>query len=438
MEEYNVKIKKHNEQSVISIYSNSIKERELVDNIIIQLKKYRTQNSDLLFVVDSENACYYTDDLYLDAELKMMLFDNDLDDSGEVYRLIRRLVPNCYYSRLKNDSDKEQRSINTSLSRTKKKVYDLAYSNSWSHFVTLTFDDTVLMKKYGKTATDYDTCVSVLHSFFTVLKRQCPNVAYIGVPELHHSFYDGLDIVIFNNKEFKDSDLEYLLNKQNRTNSENEIVQKCLDGTYKRRFHFHFLFNNYPSSKLTDSGLKTKKGQTIYNLLNFKYGFTTATEIESVQASQYYITKYITKDLVCVSQGKRRYWCSKNLKRPLEYELLMDNDELKDFKNELETSVKSDTRKKKIEVQNDDFSNVIFTYVIKDFELYNNSNLKEYCECDVNVIKIPDYFINPSEYANLLSPFNPFNNYDFGYCEHWGTIYKFNRINNIVKLSTTI
>lgn len=47
-------------------------------------------------------------------------------------------------------------------------------------------------------------------------------------------------------------------------------------------------------------------------------GFTTATVIDSLEASQHYITKYISKDLVELSKGKKRYRTSKNMKKPVE------------------------------------------------------------------------------------------------------------------------
>ena len=122
------------------------------------------------------------------------------------------------------------------------------------------------------------------------------------------------------------------LNKPNRTVQEQDIVNKILCGEYKRRFHFHFLFNNYPEKFLTDSSHRDGKGRIIYNLTNYKLGYTTATIIDSVEASQHYITKYISKDLIELSKGKKRYWVSKNLKRPIENEYFVEENEFRNLK----------------------------------------------------------------------------------------------------------
>lgn len=43
------------------------------------------------------------------------------------------------------------------------------------------------------------------------------------------------------------------------------------------------------------------------------YGFSTISKIENQKAVSNYICKYITKETVELSKGKRRYWVSKNL-----------------------------------------------------------------------------------------------------------------------------
>ena len=107
-------------------------------------------------------------------------------------------------------------------------------ATTWSLFVTLTFDDKKLIKKYGVGAWEYDACVKALHSFFTMLKRNYPQVTYLGVAEQHHSYYDTStgDIVLYKGNTFKDEDYNILLNKPTRTSQEQELVNRVLDGTY--------------------------------------------------------------------------------------------------------------------------------------------------------------------------------------------------------------
>ena len=362
METYNLKIKDYREQTVISLYNQPIVAREKIENIIIQLKRYRSLNSELLFEKSEGKGVYFTDPTFLDAEIKMMLFDEDLEF---LYDYVKIKVHFVYEAPIHSDFEKEERSLRTSLGRTKQKVFDLAFSNEWDMFVTLTFSDVELEKRYGDKAWNYDVCVKALHSFFTVLKRKYSDVQYLGVPELHHNFYNvsSGDVVFYNGNWFKDTDYEYLLNKKNRSLYEEELIKNVLNGTYKRRFHFHFLFNNFPISELTDSGERTSKGQVIYNLMNYKLGFTTCTMIESLGATQHYITKYISKDLISVSQGRKRYWASKNLQKPTEENFIIDTEEQQELKQELSLMIKSDTRKKKIRIENDNFSNTIYKFV---------------------------------------------------------------------------
>lgn len=78
--------------------------------------------------------------------------------------------------------------------------------------------------------------------------------------------------------------------------------------------HFHALLANYPGD-LMDSGKKTRRHQTIYNITDYRSGFSTATKISDKDKVAYYIKKYITKDMPQF-QNKQRYWCSSNLIRP--------------------------------------------------------------------------------------------------------------------------
>lgn len=70
-----------------------------------------------------------------------------------------------------------------------------------------------------------------------------------------------------------------------------------------------------------------KNAKEIYNInkRSFKYGFTTATKIESTEKVSNYITKYITKELIIMSKGQHRYLYSKNLAK-LQSEILFEED----------------------------------------------------------------------------------------------------------------
>ena len=156
---------------------------------------------------------------------------------------------------------KKEESLRCSLSRTKNKIYHLARSNTWEWFITLTFNPEKV------DSFDFDEVTKKLSKWLNNLRsRFAPDLKYIIVPELHVS----------------------------------------------GRFHFHGLISNTGNIPFTDSGKKTH-GKTVYNIGSYQLGFSTATPIESVSKSTYYITKYISKDFVCLTKGKKRYWASKNL-----------------------------------------------------------------------------------------------------------------------------
>lgn len=79
--------------------------------------------------------------------------------------------------------------------------------------------------------------------------------------------------------------------------------------------HFHGVANS-GALKLIDSGHKDKRGHTVYNVSNWKLGFSTAIDCYGDRASVCkYITKYITKAVEKV--GGRWYYSGGELASPL-------------------------------------------------------------------------------------------------------------------------
>lgn len=175
------------------------------------------------------------------------------------------------------------------LLRTKQTIIDYAKENScinpWDYFVTLTFDKNVIGDR-----NDYNICCNYLKKWINNQKHQNPYMEYLFVIEKHK-----------------------------------------LGG-----FHFHGIVKNALNWKLSKSinphtGKPIKKnGSQIYNLDNYKLGFTTISKIKNQDAVSVYISKYITKELIDI-KNKKRYWCSKSLRLPkLEY-YETDLNELKDY-----------------------------------------------------------------------------------------------------------
>lgn len=158
----------------------------------------------------------------------------------------------------------EEHSKQVSLSRTKNTIYNIARSNIWEWFITLTFDRRIT------DSSSYDEVVEKLQrTLENIRSRKCPDMKYLIVPELHK------------------------------------------DGVH---YHFHGLLSNVDGLRFKYSGL-CKKDMPIYNILDWSYGFTTATRVTDTQRVSSYITKYITKASEQYLKEKRRYYASRNIEK---------------------------------------------------------------------------------------------------------------------------
>ena len=182
------------------------------------------------------------------------------------------------------EAQRKAHSQRVSVTRSKNKIHDLARSETWEYFVTLTYDSSKT-DRY-----DYNACLSKCRKWLNNQRsRYAQDLAYIFVPEKHK------------------------------------------DGAY----HFHGLVANVGNMKFDDSGKvaigknavtrteKNKSYPTIYNLGGWRFGWSTATKVKDSFKATNYITKYVTKDICADLKGKHRYIASKNLHEPIELELLL-------------------------------------------------------------------------------------------------------------------
>lgn len=123
-------------------------------------------------------------------------------------------------------------------------------------------------------------------------------------------------------KKRKAHDLLYLL-----------VPEQHKDGAW----HIHGLLCNTTGLTFTDSG-KRYDGKIVYNLDDWKLGFSTATKVTDTYKVSNYITKYITKDLCAVTSGKQRYFVSKTIPKPKTFTALIDSDEVDSFIQEVADS----------------------------------------------------------------------------------------------------
>lgn len=160
--------------------------------------------------------------------------------------------------------ERSEKSLEKSMSRTVSQIYEVSRANTWDYFITLTFNRKIL------DSSDYDLLSKKVGTWLKNLKaRYAPDLKYLIVPELHK---DGI------------------------------------------HYHFHAVIANTGDIKFVDSGIK-KKGHIIYNMPNWKYGWSTASKVVDSNRVSSYITKYITKELCSLSKNRNRYWCSQNCDR---------------------------------------------------------------------------------------------------------------------------
>lgn len=155
--------------------------------------------------------------------------------------------------------DNEDRDVeNECCKRAKQRIWDIARSNHWDYFFTLTLDP----KQVDRF--NYIECANLIKRFTKSLAYY--NCKWIIVPEQHKS------------------------------------------GAY----HFHGLLQGTPPLKI---GKVLEDGTVLYNFENYEFGFTSCSKIKDSQSVCTYLTKYITKEM-SVPQGQKRYWYSRHLNAP--------------------------------------------------------------------------------------------------------------------------
>lgn len=178
---------------------------------------------------------------------------------------------------------KEDECSRVALCRAKQNLYHIARSNVWEWFLTLTLNKEKIERF------DYDVIAKKVRKWFNNLKRKAPGLYYVIVPE-HHK-----------------------------------------NGAW----HFHGLIGGCEGLVFDFSGRRDKKGRPVYNLPDWGYGWSTATEVSSTDCVSAYVCKYITKDFIGVTKGRKRYWVSNNCNRAECKELVLEKWDIQKLRKEL-------------------------------------------------------------------------------------------------------
>lgn len=207
-------------------------------------------------------------------------------------------------------SEEKKHCAKVSASASKNRIYNIARSNTWNWFITITFD------REKVDSSNYDDAIQKMVYFLNnIRKRKCPAMKYLIVPELHK---DGI------------------------------------------HFHFHGLLAHCEELHMSFSGHYTRgrNSKPIFNILDWSFGFTTATRVGDSGRASSYITKYITKDCATALKNKKRYTVSQNVSRALpEYFVQDEMDFIKLYSDRIVYT-------KSVEVK--EASQIITYYELKD------------------------------------------------------------------------
>lgn len=214
------------------------------------------------------------------------------DDREVVYNPFTEKIQRVYT--VENEIAEEKKKLDNlsrSFRRTRSALYMYARQCVWEYFITLTYSPDKIENRY-----DFSLCMKKVHYWIDNCRRRKANeLLFLLVPEQHK------------------------------------------DGAW----HIHGLLCNTTGLTFTDSG-KRYDGKIVYNLDDWKLGFSTATKVTDTYKVSNYITKYITKDLCAITPGKQRYFVSKSILKPKTFTALIDPDEVGSFIQEVADSYGAD------------------------------------------------------------------------------------------------
>lgn len=190
-------------------------------------------------------------------------------------------------AKIPKPQSKDSETRSDSQKRSKDKIYDIISMNrdSFKYFVTLTFDPDIIDSRSPKAV------IKVMRSFLkNMVSRN--GLSYIFIPELHK---DG---------------------KIHLHGITNDCLKLVDSGTRKAEGYDKPL----KLETLKRKGIRPEDCKTVYNLPQWKYGFSTAEEISGNADMIFgYVTKYITKDLSKIFGNF--YYAGGNIVRNVPFEL---------------------------------------------------------------------------------------------------------------------
>lgn len=204
---------------------------------------------------------------------------------------------------------KNNRSM-SSLYRTRSTVYDLANSNPWEHFATITINPEIAEREGIDLSNVRHVQQYVSHQIKNINKTvryaQKP-IKYLLIPEYHQNGNVHLHGFFMNISPF---DIKHAINNQEFLKTED-----------KKNFLFDDFGHKIPNKYYLQPLMRTDVHGELVDVYNCDIfdaiGHNDLEKIQNINKASSYITKYITKDLQSRADEFKAhlYFCSKGLVR---------------------------------------------------------------------------------------------------------------------------
>ena len=264
-------------------------------DLIMKTRKYRDQTLCSVYYKPTEKS-----------EKKFEPVDID----GYRMRLNKETGEVDFYSREIASSGRD-----SSVRRSKIKMHMILDMNDFDWFVTLTFNNNRVQRD------NPEEVYKAYSKFIDLLKKECPTLRYITVPEQHedekhcyhfHLLVGGISV-----------------HQLGLVNSGKVCCHWARKGGICSKEYFEVTKDRYV--------LQETDGIPVYNISKFQYGFSTVSRIQSRERCNFYVQKYIDKNFGTTDDFKKRFFYSANLKMPEEKDIILA--ERQGFSNLLEKNV---------------------------------------------------------------------------------------------------
>ena len=206
----------------------------------------------------------------------------------------------------------------------------LTNSNLWKTFITLTFADDI---------TDINLANKEFHKFITKIKKTFKDFSYVCVPEFQKNgrvHYHLLTNIDFNCTKLINENIAITKLYHNKTESQiEELKIKYSEENLLKKFRndelnkLPIVLRNINGALINCKCTYNKKTNTYKYFKTIKYwnnGFSSVISIDNINVSGY-MSKYMTKDIDNRLFSHRRYFYSRDLKKPIISYLNLKNEE---------------------------------------------------------------------------------------------------------------